>query len=295
MDIDNLKIVLFDFDNTLCVHTDHKKWTESQKNAARAKLVSEDLSMYDGCKINDNLRKFMELLQTKNIRIGLLSTVESHPWALMKQRFVRERYHVKLENFCVGTQEGKLDMLNAIADSNGYSKQEVAIVDDYWYQLERASDAGFAAYSPLEIVNYINESEKERNVINAIQDPGKLKTIETLKDLMANVDVMTKRNEYKDALQQAIDAITANALVFSELPLCVVEDRYGGAYSNAAYLAFNMTPYDVSELDFDSGDMLCMEFWENEAKDYVIGKGDTPIAAVIDLKMKLCANDQHKE
>ncbi len=61
----------------------------------------------------------------------------------------------ELENFCTGTQDGKLDMLNAIADAYGYVKQEVAIVDDYWYQLERASDAGFVAYFPLQIVNFM--------------------------------------------------------------------------------------------------------------------------------------------
>ena len=26
-------------------------------------------------------------------------------------------------------------------------------------------------------------------------------------------------------------------------PLCIVQDRYGGCYSGAEYLAFNMEPY----------------------------------------------------
>lgn len=35
MDISNLKIVLFDFDNTLCIHTNHGKWDEQQSKVNR--------------------------------------------------------------------------------------------------------------------------------------------------------------------------------------------------------------------------------------------------------------------
>ena len=54
-------------------------------------------------------------------------------------------------------------------------------------------------------------------------------------------------------------------------PLCIVQDRYGGCYSGAEYLAFNMDPYLVTELDVDAGDMSCRDFWEYEAKEYIIG------------------------
>lgn len=48
-------------------------------------------------------------------------------------------------------------MLNTIADAFHYKKSEIAIVDDYWYQLERAADGGFQAYFPIQIINYINQ------------------------------------------------------------------------------------------------------------------------------------------
>lgn len=155
MDISNFKIVLFDFDNMLCIHTNHGKWDEQQSRVNRATIVSGSLAVWDDCEISEDLKKFMELLKKNNIRMGLISTTESYPVAKTKQKFVEERYGIELENFCTGTQDGKLDMLNAIADAYGYDKQEVAIVDDYWYQLERASDAGFVAYFPLQIVNFM--------------------------------------------------------------------------------------------------------------------------------------------
>lgn len=70
-------------------------------------------------------------------------------------------------------------------------------------------------------------------------------------------------------------------------PLCIVQDRYGGCYSGAEYLAFNMEPYLVTELDVDAGDMSCRDFWEYEAKEYIIGKGNTPLEALCDLQIKL--------
>mgnify|MGYP004643046249 FL=1 len=70
-------------------------------------------------------------------------------------------------------------------------------------------------------------------------------------------------------------------------PLCIVQDRYGGCYSGAEYLAFNMDPFCVAQLDVDAGDMSCLDFWEYEAENYIIGKGNTPLEALYDLQIKL--------
>lgn len=68
-------------------------------------------------------------------------------------------------------------------------------------------------------------------------------------------------------------------------PLCVVRDRYGGAYSSARFLAFNLNPYSVQELPIDASDIDCENFWNGKDKDYdvndyIIGKGETPEEAV---------------
>lgn len=98
-------------------------------------------------------------------------------------------------------------------------------------------------------------------------------------------------DEYSEAIQNAIMAVEASQL-WMPVPLCIVEDRYGGVYSDAYYLAFNMTPSDVSELDIDAGDLACEAFWENEAEDYIIGKGRTPTEALMNLRFKLITNNR---
>ncbi len=75
-------------------------------------------------------------------------------------------------------------------------------------------------------------------------------------------------------------------------PLCIIEDRYSGAYSGGRYLAFHLTPYGVFNLPIDAGDCECNAFWEGRhpdynVNDYIIGKGNTPEEAYEDLVQKL--------
>lgn len=68
-------------------------------------------------------------------------------------------------------------------------------------------------------------------------------------------------DEYSEAIQKAIMAVEVSNL-WLPVPLCIVEDRYGGAYSDANYLAFNMIPAAVSELAINAGDFDCRSILE---------------------------------
>ena len=66
-------------------------------------------------------------------------------------------------------------------------------------------------------------------------------------------------------------------------PITIIKDRYSGTYSGAKWLAFNMYPEDLENLDISADDISCHEFWGNDANGYVIGKGSTPDEALADL------------
>lgn len=61
-------------------------------------------------------------------------------------------------------------------------------------------------------------------------------------------------------------------------------DRYGGAYSGAAFTAWP----GVRPSDIDAGDGTCEEFWRafdnKEFWQNICGRGDTPQAALKDLR-----------
>ncbi|MBQ9676843.1 MAG: hypothetical protein IJV44_01745 [Prevotella sp.] len=72
-------------------------------------------------------------------------------------------------------------------------------------------------------------------------------------------------------------------------PLTIITDRYSGCYSGGKYLAFNLEPWQVPK-GVDGNDTECMDFWDDECKEYVIGKGVTIQEAVDDLKRKMDAS-----
>lgn len=58
-------------------------------------------------------------------------------------------------------------------------------------------------------------------------------------------------------------------------PLTIINDRYGGVYSGGAYLAFKLEPWDVPK-GVDGSDIECATFWDEDAKEYTVGKGGSP-------------------
>ena len=63
----------------------------------------------------------------------------------------------------------------------------------------------------------------------------------------------------------------------------VVEDRYGGGYSGAAYVAWPL-PAAAIPTDSQGGDVPASQFWAHE---HLAGKGDTPEAALADLERQV--------
>lgn len=65
-------------------------------------------------------------------------------------------------------------------------------------------------------------------------------------------------------------------------PLTIISDRYGGVYSGAKFLAFNLYRDNIPEA-IGGDDPMEMEFWDKDHGKFWIGKGETPNDAVIDL------------
>jgi hypothetical protein len=78
-------------------------------------------------------------------------------------------------------------------------------------------------------------------------------------------------------------------------PCTIVQDRYGGTYSKASWLAFNREP-DKIPYAIGGSDTEEMDFWEGIEYGYEwMGKGNTPNEAVLDLREKLENNFMPKK
>ena len=75
-------------------------------------------------------------------------------------------------------------------------------------------------------------------------------------------------------------------------PLTIINDRYGGTYSDGVYLTLPLHFYDVPR-EIDGDDRACATFWDENANDRLIpvGRGDTPQVAYEDLLKQMEKED----
>lgn len=135
--LENLKMVLFDFDDTLAVHSQgHRISDHLMKYMINVHSGSKEL--WNTSKPNLQLKKFMDYLAYKNIPMGLISGVHDCKAAERKIEWVKENYGYSLENYCVSSQEQKMIELSTIAEVNGFHESQIALVDDYYENLGNA-------------------------------------------------------------------------------------------------------------------------------------------------------------
>lgn len=156
IDIQKVKMILWDFDDTLCFHSDHSSpLDEFDTEYNVGVLLNQDV--YSTCDMNYTIKRFMDYAKRENKRQGLISGVTCFIHASNKENWVKEHYDIVLENYCVGSQEMKLGMMLAIAKACDYTRDEILLVDDVWENLERAADNGFQSATPVEIINFVEE------------------------------------------------------------------------------------------------------------------------------------------
>lgn len=157
IDLNTLKIVLFDFDDTLAIWENHK--TTAEDFSYMRQVIDFGAETWSNCKPNAQMQKFLNMCIQKGVRVGLLSKTVSVLHMLGKAEWVKLNYGVDLENFCVSEMPMKVEMLKGIAEAYHYQPNEVALVDDLWEHTEKAANAGFCAYTPMEIVNFVDSLE----------------------------------------------------------------------------------------------------------------------------------------
>ena len=167
--LENLKMVLFDFDDTLAVHSQgHRISDHLMKYMINVHSGSKEL--WNTSKPNLQLKKFMDFLAHKNIPMGLISGVHDCKAAERKIEWVKENYGYSLENYCVSSQEQKIIELKVLAKVNRLHENQIAIIDDMYPNLEKAESEGFIALSPMQVVNLFNEISEQKSAARIIPE-----------------------------------------------------------------------------------------------------------------------------
>lgn len=152
LDLDKVKLVLFDFDDTLCIRS-RRKSIDNKGIDFIARILGHGSERYDYSFSPSFIMKWFVIeCASQGKSLGVLSAVAVAQEAELKMKYVIENYDVNMINYCCSSVEDKIQVLEAIAISTGIPKECILLVDDLTHTIEKAADAGFMTCSPMEIV-----------------------------------------------------------------------------------------------------------------------------------------------
>lgn len=159
-DLKNTKLAAIDFDGTLCVH----QYYGSHMDAVAIPQILRGTFDFQGSQPSVYMARMLHAFQLNGTMCGLLSSTPMHVVVEAKYQWTLRNYNLTATNFsnwCVGTADQKVAMLELLAQTYGFEKHQVLLVDDTWPALAEAQAHGFMACTPSEVVNYFVQLDRE--------------------------------------------------------------------------------------------------------------------------------------
>jgi len=138
INLEKIKVVIFDFDDTLAIHGDKDYVKHRREN--EDKYLSYYLNAYknpqifyediEPCVKSEVLYKFINNLRNKNIKMYCLSGMKFSFHLKAKQNFINKHYGNDIEVISASTQQLKLDGVKIIQRLNSCDLEEILFIDD---------------------------------------------------------------------------------------------------------------------------------------------------------------------
>lgn len=138
INLDNVKVAIFDFDDTLAIHKDkdfliHRGESEEKRLGYYLNAYQNPDTFYEyiePCMRSDVLYNFINDLRNKNIKMYCLSGMKFSFHLKAKQNFINKHYGDDIEVISASTQELKLDGVKIIKRLNNCNLEEILFIDD---------------------------------------------------------------------------------------------------------------------------------------------------------------------
>lgn len=138
INLNNLKVVIFDFDDTLAIHKDRefsKHRSESEENFINFYLNAYMNPNYfydeiEPCTRSETLYNLIKKLRNKNIKMYCLSAMKFSFHLKAKQSFINKHYGEDIEVISTSLQELKLKGVKIIQKINNCNLDEILFIDD---------------------------------------------------------------------------------------------------------------------------------------------------------------------
>lgn len=161
INLSNIKVVIFDFDDTLAIHKDKdfsKHRSESEENFVNFYLnaYSKPDCFYDEiepCIKSEILYDFIEKLRKIKIKIKMycLSGMKFSFHLKAKQSFINKHYGKDIEVISTSSQELKLKGVKIIQKINNCNLDEILFIDDRQDVIELLTQSGVKGISVEDI------------------------------------------------------------------------------------------------------------------------------------------------
>lgn len=160
----NIKVAIFDFDNTLAIHKDVDYIKHRNEN--EDKLLNYYLNAYlkhenfyeiiEPCDISKEIFKLINILRKNNVRLYCVSGMKFSFHLKAKEYFVHKYYGNDIEVISTRNQELKIDATKIISKINNCNLDEILFVDDIKENVINLNKLGINAILPDEVELFFN-------------------------------------------------------------------------------------------------------------------------------------------
>lgn len=133
----NIKLAVFDFDNTLAIHNDKEylkhRLVSGEYNYYRQAFLHPDIfyTEIEKCKASLDILHLIEYLRMTGTKMFCLSGMHTNLHAKAKECFIQKHYGRDIPLLMIDSQEGKVGVVQMLAETYKCNPNEVLIVDDY--------------------------------------------------------------------------------------------------------------------------------------------------------------------
>lgn len=138
INFENIKVVIFDFDDTLAIHKDkdylkHRNESEDRRLSYYLNGYKNPENFYEDmepCVKSESLYNFINQLRSNNIKMYCLSGMKFSFLFKAKKSFINKYYGNDIELVSAGSQQLKLDGIKILAKANNCSLDEILFIED---------------------------------------------------------------------------------------------------------------------------------------------------------------------
>ena len=161
--LNNIKVAIFDFDDTLAIHKDVDY--QKHRNENEEKLLNYYLNAYlnpekfyeiiEPCDMSESILKLINTLRKNNVKIYCVSGMKFSFHLKAKSYFVHKYYGDDIEVISTRNQELKIDAAKIISKVNNCNLDEILFVDDIEENIINFNNVGINAFLPDDVDSLI--------------------------------------------------------------------------------------------------------------------------------------------